>query len=146
MFFQGNGAIPFSSCTYIAMLQDGSAASGEVVDLHIKLGWKNCTQRIPASWQLLATIHTIQNQIGGAIICKTLPGKSCCSSCFDWEPIGCEQNKSTEYRNHAVSCSGWVNPSSGGGKAGLQSLSLHTFHSWMYWDIFVVSPGSPQMP
>jgi len=32
---KGNWSIPFSSCTYIAMLQDGSAASGEVVDLHI---------------------------------------------------------------------------------------------------------------
>lgn len=41
-------------------------------------------------------VLAIQNQITDAVICKNLPGKSCCSSCFDWEPIGYEQNKSTE--------------------------------------------------
>ena len=41
-------------------------------------------------------VLAIQNQISDAVICKNLPGKSCCSSCFDWESIGYEQNKSTE--------------------------------------------------
>lgn len=110
MLFQRNGwrtkketgPFPFQvahilpCCKMVVQLQERwwtSTSIASALQVGLEVHAKNPTK---------LAVFAIQNQISDAVICKNLPGKSCCSSCFDWESIGYEQNKSTEN----VSCGG----------------------------------------